>query len=135
MTMDLLREAAMALAEAEAHLERARKAEEDFLWDLAENRNLPVHLRETIERVEHITRHIPDVSPEVERLILEASGLLPSETKYKSRTFWTAPHVHHERLARHRRAAEVRRRKALHAWIETLEGRFPKRSQMQPEGD
>lgn len=116
--------AAMELAEAEADLERTREAEEDFLWDFAKDQNLLVHLCKTTENVEFILRHIVDASPEVERLLLEAAGLQKSETICKIRTHLTAPHVHHERLARHRRAAEVRRHKALIAWTEILESGF-----------
>jgi hypothetical protein len=119
-----LRDAAMALAEAEASLERARNVEEDFLRDLEEDRHLHVHLRTMKLTTREIWRSIPDCSPEVERILLAWKRKAPKEIHHKTTERWTPAHVHHARLVKDRREAEVRRHKALVVWIEKLETRF-----------
>ncbi len=72
----------------------------------------------------YIRRSIRDTSPEVERLLLELRGQKPQEIRLEITERWTAAHTYHARLARYRRDAEVRRHKALLAWIEELETSF-----------
>ena len=118
------RDAAMALAEAEASLERVRNVEEDFLRDLEEDRHLHVHLRTMKLTTREIWRSIPDCSPEVERILLAWKRKAPKEIHHKTTERWTAAHVHHARLVKYRREAEVRRHKALVVWIEKLGFKF-----------
>ena len=125
--------AALALAQAEAQLSEAVHAEERFLEDLESGEDLAPHLRHAREIVKEIWRGIPGVSPEVERILLARRGAVPHKITRKIRETWTAPHVHLGRLARYRKAAEVRRHKALEAWIRILrEEKTPKRSQGLP---
>ena len=119
-----LQDAAMALAEAEASLERARNVEEDFLWDLAEDRHLHVHLRTIKLTTREIWWLAPNCNADVERILLALKQKAPDEIHHKTTERWTEAHVHHARLVRYRRDAEVRRHKALRAWVEELETRF-----------
>jgi hypothetical protein len=115
--------AALELAKAEAHLANAVREEERFLEALDTGENLALQLRRVREIVEEIRYTIPGTSPEVERLLLTRRGLVPHNTTHKITETWTEPHVRHERLARYRKAAEVRRHKALQAWIEIFRQR------------
>jgi hypothetical protein len=126
--------AALALAEAEAHLAEAVRAEERFLEDLEGDADLAPHLRHAREIVEEIRRSIPGVSPEAERILLARRKTVPHKITRKIRETWTAPHVHLARLARYRKAAEVRRHKALQTWTNLLrEVKTPERSQIPPQ--
>lgn len=108
--------AALDLATAEAHLARARDAEEMFLRDLEADRDLSPHLKRAREIVNEIRRSIPGKPPEVERLLLAKRRKVPYELRIRYKETWTDPYVHLARLGRYRRAAEVARHKALKAW-------------------
>jgi hypothetical protein len=123
--------AALDLAEAEAHLANAMREEERFLDALETGEDLALQLRRVREIVEEIRHSIPGTSPEVERLLLARRGLVPHKTTHKIKETWTEPHVRHERLARYRKAAEVRRHKALQAWIEIFRRRMENSIQSQ----
>ena len=112
--------AALALAEAEAHLANAVREEERFLESLETGENLALQLRRVREIVKEIRHSIPGKSPEVERRLLARRRKVPYEITLTVRETWSPPHVRHEGLARYRKAAEVRRHKALLAWIEIL---------------
>jgi hypothetical protein len=109
--------AALALAEAEAHLAHAVREEERFLEALETGKNLDVQLRRVREIVEEIRHSIAGVTPEVERLLFASRRKVPHKITRKVKETWTTPHVRHAGLARYRKAAEVRRHKALQAWI------------------
>jgi hypothetical protein len=109
--------AALALAEAEAHLANAVREEERFLEALETGENLALQLRRVREIVKEIRHSIAGVSPEVERLLLASRRKVPHKITHKIKETWTAPHVRHAGLARYRKAAEVRRHKALQDWI------------------
>ena len=123
--------AALALAEAEAHLANAVREEERFLEALETGENLALQLRRVREIVKEIRHSIAGVSPEVERLLLARRRKVPHKITHKIEETWTAPHVRHAGLARYRKVAEVRRHKALQAWIVCLGERAgnPERTQ------
>jgi hypothetical protein len=127
--------AALELANAEVHLANAVREEERFLEALETGENLALQLRRVREIVEEIRHSIPGTSPEVERLLLTQRRKVPSKITRRINETWTEPHVRHERLARYRKAAEVRRHKALQAWIEIFRQRnkTPERTQVRAE--
>jgi hypothetical protein len=112
--------AALALAEAEAHLQRAMRAEEHFQKDLGRGESLAPHLRQFREKITEFYNYIPGVSPEVERKRLARSRKVPYKMTRRVFERWTNPHKHLERLGRYRRAAEVRRHEALRGWMDVL---------------
>lgn len=124
--------AALELAEAEAHLANAVREEERFLESLDTGENLAVQLRRVREIIKEVWRSIPGTSPEVERILLARRGHVPHKITHTIKETWTLPHVRHGRLARYRKAAEVRRHKALQAWIKTRRHReeTPERTQI-----
>ena len=114
---DPRRSAALTLAEAEARLSRARNVEESYLLSLEEDRDLAPYLRTVREIVTEIWLSNPGKTPEVERHPLELRGRVPHEIKRITSERWTDRYAYINRLARHRRAAEVARSKALREWI------------------
>ena len=110
--------AALALAEAEAHLANAVREEERFLEALETGEDLELQLR-FIKRV--VTQYrTPRVSPSVRHRhhLGPARSLKPSKVKITMKSI--EPQVRHHGIAKYRIAAEVRRHKALEAWISLL---------------
>jgi multidrug resistance efflux pump len=108
---------AFALAEAEAHLANAVREEERFLEALETGENLAVQLRYVKKVVTQYHSPIPKVSPLGRNRHLLARSRVPKVKKETITMKWTRAHVRHAGLARYRKAAEVRRHKALQAWI------------------
>jgi len=110
---------------------RARDAEEAFLKDLAEGKDLAPYLRRASEIVKEISRSVVGASPELSETLLASRRLPGHEVRHIVREHWTAPHGHLQKLVKYRRAAEVSRRKALGAWT-CLREESSERSQIQP---
>jgi hypothetical protein len=104
--------AAMELAAAEAKLTLAVAAEEGFMEDLENGADMSLHLRHVRETVKEAWRTKIGRTPVRPKLIKVTRTI-----KEK----WTPEHLHHARLARYRKAAEVRRHKALQKWLSVLE--------------
>ena len=105
--------AAMELAATEAQLALAVAAEERFMEDPENGADMSMHLRHVRETVREAWRTKMGRTP-VQPTV--HSSRSPAQIKEK----WTPEHQHHARLARYRKAAEVRRHKALQKWLSVL---------------
>jgi hypothetical protein len=110
-------QAGLALAEAEARLERAVDAEERFLRNLEEGGELALYLK-SVRETETIWYSGP-------------RSLKVKKCRHLVKEIWTNPFTYLDRLVRHRRTAEVARRKALRRWLTALDAQNSERTQFQ----
>lgn len=128
---DPLAAATLALAEAETRVARARDREEEYLSDVAEDKDLTPYLMWARKTRIEITRRVDGVSAEVAELLLASRRLKSYDVRHLRAEFWTAPHRRHQQFVKYRRAAEVARHKALCAWLD-LRKESSERSELQP---
>ena len=103
--------AAFELAEAETQLARATRAEEQFLASIRTDETWDRQMRQVAQITTKMRRN---------RGSQANRGRTSQEVITKVKLLCTPRAVEHGRLARYRKAAEVRRHKALKAWISVL---------------
>jgi hypothetical protein len=114
-------QAAYALAEAEARLDRVRTFEERFLRDYRSGADLASYLTRIENSVTITRRSIDGCSGEVEELLLQRHGLVQYEEEHTECVKVLSVGEYMRVLGRYRSEAESRRRTALRRYIRELE--------------